>query len=101
MLGEYTQKILGKTPREVWPNLELILSGAVNISIYKDQYTTLFGDGINIYNVYNASEGFYAYQDNNTHNLLHLITDRGIWFEFICMDDYQGTNSQTISLADI
>lgn len=101
MLGEYTKKILGKTPREVRPNLELILSWAVNISIYKDQYSAVFGDDINIYNIYNASEWFYAYQDKNGDHALYLAADHGIWYEFISMDAYHGTYSQTVSLADI
>ncbi len=101
MLWEYTKKILGKTPREVWPNLELILSWAVNISIYKDQYQGIFGDNIRIYNMYNASEGFYAYQDKNEDHALFLAANHGIWYEFIPMDAYHGVYSQTVSLADI
>lgn len=101
MLGEYTKKILGKTPREAWPNLELILSWAVNISIYKDQYAAIFGEDIRVYNVYNASEWFYAYQDRNDDHALALAAHHGIWYEFIPMDAYHGVYSQTVSLADI
>lgn len=51
--------------------------------------------------MYNASEGFYAYQDKNDGHALYLAANHGIWYEFIPMDAYHGVYSQTVSLADI
>ena len=43
--------------------------------------------GFKFYEIYNASEGFFAIQDSNERNDLLLMLDYGIFYEFISIDD--------------
>lgn len=81
------RRVLEKTKkryiREVWPGIELYCHGGVGFAPYKPQFEELMGQPISYQNVYNASEGFFAFQDTlDTDNmLLHL--DNGVFYEFI------------------
>jgi hypothetical protein len=89
-------EITGKlNMKDVWPNLELYVHGGVSFTPYKDQFKKILGDGIHYMETYNASEGFFAAQDNltgcyffcnmafslnlclwkNTENLIHKQSD--------------------------
>ncbi|MEM9000270.1 MAG: GH3 auxin-responsive promoter family protein [Bacteroidota bacterium] len=74
---------------EVWENLEVYFHGGVSFAPYREQYKKLLPrQRFNYYETYNASEGFFAIQDqNNTEDLL-LMLDYGIFYEFIPMDAY-------------
>ncbi len=81
---------------EVWPNLEVYFHGGVSFEPYIDQYKHILPqDSFKYYEIYNASEGFFAIQDQNDSKDLLLMLDYGIFYEFIPMDTY-GTSSQTI-----
>ncbi len=87
---------------EVWPNLELYLHGGVNFNPYREQFKKLIPkDDFKYYEIYNASEGFFALQDQNDSLDLLLMLDYGIFYEFIPMDDYQGEDSTSIPLEQV
>ena len=87
---------------EVWPNLEVYFHGGVNFNPYREQYKKLIPKAdFKYYETYNASEGFFAIQDqNNSHELL-LMLDYGIFYEFIDMKEYKGENSNAIPLSKV
>ena len=69
---------------EVWPNLEVYFHGGVNFNPYREQYKKLIPKkNFQYYEIYNASEGFFAIQDNNGSKELLLMLDYGIYYEFI------------------
>jgi hypothetical protein len=84
------KKVLEKTGKsqikDVWPNVELYCHGGVGFAPYKRQYEELIGKPVHYQNIYNASEGFFAYQDtlDSDDMLLHL--DNGVFYEFIPFD---------------
>jgi len=81
---------------EVWPNLEVYFHGGVSFQPYKTQYQNLVpNSGFKYYEIYNASEGFFAIQDLNDSSDLLLMLDYGIFYEFIPMSTF-GTKSQKI-----
>jgi hypothetical protein len=87
---------------EVWPNLEVYFHGGVNFKPYKEQYERLIPKkNFRYYETYNASEGFFAIQDQNDSNELLLMLDYGIFYEFIPMDHFEGENSVAIPLAEV
>jgi hypothetical protein len=53
------------------------------------------------YEIYNASEGFFAIQDLNNSSDLLLMLDYGIFYEFIPMDTFGTVDQKTIRLADV
>jgi hypothetical protein len=90
--------VLEQTGKEhlfkVWENLEVYFHGGVSFSPYKDQYSRLLPrKNFNYYEIYNASEGFFAIQDRNNADDLLLMLDYGIFYEFIPMETY-GTSEQ-------
>src|SRR5580765_7618294 len=58
-------EITGKSNlSEVWPNLELYLHGGVSFIPYREHFKKLIGTDIHYLEMYNASEGFFAAQDD-------------------------------------
>lgn len=93
-------QVLNKTDKkniiEVWPNLEVYFHGGVNFMPYIEEYKKLLPKkGFKYYEIYNASEGFFAIQDKNYSEELMLMLDYGIFYEFIPMKNY-GTKKQKI-----
>jgi hypothetical protein len=87
---------------EVWPNLEVYFHGGVNFNPYREQYKKMIPKvDFKYYEIYNASEGFFALQDTNNSKELLLMLDYGIFYEFIPMTAYAGENSKTITLASV
>lgn len=87
---------------EVWPNAEVYFHGGVNFEPYKEQYKNLFPkDNFKYYEIYNASEGFFAIQDQNNSNELLLMLDYGIFYEFIPMDAFGTPNQKVIPLHEV
>ena len=87
---------------DVWPNLEVYFHGGVSFSPYIDQYKKILPQsGFKYYEIYNASEGFFAIQDKNNSSELLLMLDYGIFYEFIPMNTYGTLNQKVIPLSDV
>ncbi len=87
---------------EVWPNLEVYFHGGVNFNPYREQYEKLIPkSNFRYFETYNASEGFFAIQDDNFSNEMLLMLDYGIFYEFIPMDQYNEENSKAIPLQEV
>ncbi|MBK5212070.1 MAG: GH3 auxin-responsive promoter family protein [Flavobacteriaceae bacterium] len=87
---------------EVWPNLEVYFHGGVNFDPYIDQYNKLLPKSdFRYYEIYNASEGFFAIQDQNENKELLLMLDYGIFYEFIPMDCYETPEEKVIPLSEV
>lgn len=91
-----------KNLHEVWPNLEVYFHGGVSFTPYADQYKNILpNSGFKYYEIYNASEGFFAIQDQNDSNDLLLMLDYGIFYEFIPMDIYASSEEKAIPLSEV
>ena len=87
---------------EVWNNLEVYFHGGVSFDPYRDQYETLLPrSSFKYYEIYNASEGFFAIQDQNDSSELLLMLDYGIFYEFIPMNTYGTPNEKVIPLSQV
>lgn len=87
---------------DIWPNLEVYFHGGVSFTPYSDQYKAILPrKGFKYYEIYNASEGFFAIQDQNNSNELLLMLDYGIFYEFIPMDTYKTPNQKVIPLSEV
>ncbi|MES2410247.1 MAG: GH3 auxin-responsive promoter family protein [Bacteroidota bacterium] len=87
---------------ELWPNLEVYFHGGVSFEPYREQYKKILPhNNFKYYEIYNASEGFFAIQDLNYSNDLLLMLDYGIFYEFIPMDTFGTENQKVIRLADV
>lgn len=87
---------------DIWPNLEVYFHGGVSFLPYKEQYKNILPKkDFRYYEIYNASEGFFAIQDQNSSSELLLMLDYGIFYEFIPMDTYGTTNEKIIPLSEV
>ena len=87
---------------EVWPSLEVYFHGGVNFEPYAPQYNKLLPkEDFRFYEIYNASEGFFACQDLNDSKEMLLMLDYGIFYEFIPMDIYNTPNQKVIPLSEV
>lgn len=95
-------EITGKSNiKDVWPSLELYLHGGVSFVPYKQQFEKLIGAPINYLEMYNASEGFFAAQDDISKEGMLLMCDHGIFYEFMPVSEYEKDEPQTIQLAEV
>jgi hypothetical protein len=99
-------RILSETGKEnlfdLWPNLEVYFHGGVSFEPYREQYKKILPKAdFKYYEIYNASEGFFAIQDLNYSNDLLLMLDYGIFYEFIPMDTFGTPNQKIVRLADV
>ncbi|WP_340201831.1 GH3 auxin-responsive promoter family protein [Ascidiimonas sp. W6] len=72
-----------KNIHEIWPNLQVYTSGGVAFDPYKKSFNTLMGKPITLIDTYLASEGFIAFQKRPETDAMQLVTDNGIYFEFV------------------
>ncbi|QBZ96784.1 GH3 auxin-responsive promoter family protein [Flavobacterium sangjuense] len=87
---------------ELWPNLEVYFHGGVSFEPYREQYKKILPqNNFKYYEIYNASEGFFAIQDLNYSKDLLLMLDYGIFYEFIPMDTFGTENQKVIRLSDV
>lgn len=72
---------------DLWPNLELFMHGGINFNPYREQFKKIIpSENMNYRENYNASEGYFAYQDDPNDRSLLLVLDNGIFYEFIPLD---------------
>lgn len=87
---------------EVWPNLELFTHGGVSFAPYREQFRKLIpSDKMNYMEAYNASEGFFAIQDDPATDDMLLMLDYGIFYEFIPMDEFHKENPRTLTIGNV
>lgn len=69
---------------ELFPKLEVYMHGGVGFEPYRPQFQQYLPSKDFIYQeVYNASEGYFAVQDDYSREDLLLLLDNGMFFEFI------------------
>lgn len=72
---------------EVWPGLEVFFHGGISFEPYRHEYASLMqGANIHYLENYNASEGFFAVQNDFDDPAMLLLIDCGIFFEFAPLD---------------
>ncbi|MCK7590087.1 GH3 auxin-responsive promoter family protein [Subsaxibacter sp. CAU 1640] len=68
---------------EIWPNLNVYTSGGVAFGPYEKSFNALLGRPITVIDTYLASEGFVAFQSRPDTDAMKLVTNEGIYFEFV------------------
>ena len=91
----------GKKITEIFPNLQLIVTGGVNYEPYRDKMNELLGKPVDIVQTFPASEGFFAFQDDYTKEGLLLLTNHGIFYEFVPLEEFGKPNAKRLTLKDV
>lgn len=100
----YFEKLVekhGKKITQIFPNLQLIVTGGVNYEPYRDKMEELLGGQVDIVQTFPASEGFFAFQDDYTKEGLLLLTNHGIFYEFVPLEEYGKPDAKRLTLKDI
>ncbi|GIV38674.1 MAG: hypothetical protein KatS3mg033_0474 [Thermonema sp.] len=72
--------------QEIWQQFEVFFHGAVAFAPYRPLFERI-APGLRFMEVYNASEGFFALQDDLSRDDMLLMLDYGVFYEFIPMDE--------------
>jgi hypothetical protein len=76
------QKKTNKNICLMWPNFEVLFYGGTSIDWHQDFFKKQFKQ-IHFWQVYNASEGFFAIQWSQNSNAMALMPHYGIYYEFL------------------
>jgi hypothetical protein len=102
LLNNVLESTGNKNILDVWPNLEVYFHGGVSFLPYVDQYKSIIpSKSFKYYEIYNASEGFFAIQDRNQSDELLLMLDYGIFYEFIPMQTHGTPTELLIPLSQV
>lgn len=96
-------EITGKSNMlEIWPNFNLYFHGGVSFEPYKAQFQEFFpGDQVKYFEVFNASEGYFAVQSDKDSKDMALLLNNGIYFEFLPMEEWEKENPKAIPLSEV
>lgn len=101
-------KILARTGKqnilEVWPNFELLVHGAVNFQPYRDlfRHQVFPSASVQYQEVYNASEGFFAIQDDmGRPGEMLLMLDYGIFYEFVPIAEANQAHPKALTIEEV
>ncbi|MCU4176225.1 GH3 auxin-responsive promoter family protein [Carboxylicivirga sp. N1Y90] len=103
VLIKHVLKQTGKTNLlEIWPNLELFIHGGINFTPYRDQYKELIPTNkMNYLETYNASEGFFAIQDDLSANGMLLMLDYGVFYEFVPLNEVTNAHPHARTIDNV
>ncbi len=102
LLNKIIERCDKKYISEIWPNLEVYFHGGVSFKPYLNQYNNILNNNsMHYYEIYNASEGFFAIQHENNSNELLLMLDYGIFYEFIDMKCFETKEEKIIPLYEV
>ena len=91
----------GKKVGELFPNFNVMVQGGVNFEPYKAKLFESIGKPVDTIELFPASEGFFAFQDQRDQSGLLLNTNSGIFFEFIPLAEIHKEQPTRYSLAEV
>ncbi len=91
----------GEAIKNIFPNFNLFVYGGVNYEPYKAKFEQLIGKSVDSIELFPASEGFFAFQDDIHTKGMLLLLDSGIFYEFIPADEYHNENPTRLTLKDV
>ncbi len=96
-LIQQTQKPVG----DLFPDFSLFVYGGVNYEPYRPVFEKLIGRPVDSVELFPASEGFFAYQDQPKKPDLLLLLNNGIFYEFIEVKTFHEEDPKRYTLADV
>lgn len=87
---------------EVWPRLEVFFHGGIAFEPYREQYNSLIDPTkMNYMETYNASEGFFALQDDPTDPAMLLLMDVDVFYEFIPLSELDSDRPKAVPAWEV
>lgn len=87
---------------QVWPGLEVFFHGGISFAPYREQYNKIIDPSKMRYmETYNASEGFFALQDDPDCSAMLLLTDVDVYYEFIPISDIDSDSPRVLTAWEV
>jgi hypothetical protein len=101
MYFEKLQRKTGKPVGEWFKNFNLFIYGGVNFEPYRAKFENLLGRKVDAIELFPASEGFFAYQDQQGDPGLLLLLKSGIFYEFIPADEFYSPSPRRLTIGQV
>jgi hypothetical protein len=88
---------------QVWPNLRLFVHGGVNFAPYRSSFQRYFraDHPLDFQEVYPASEGFVAIQAEAGKPGMEMLTDNGLYYEFVPLEEWGSPSARRLSIGEV
>lgn len=87
---------------EVWPNLELFIHGGISFHPYREQYKKIIpSEKMHYMEAYNASEGFFALQNDLNDPGMLLMLDYQTFYEFMPLEELGKDKPKTYTIQEV
>ena len=100
----YFEKLIeekGQKVGDLFQNFSLFIFGGVNYEPYRSKFESLIGRKVDSIELYPASEGFFAFQDQQNEKGMLLQLDSGMFYEFIVADTFFDPSPTRLTLKDV
>ncbi|NND63417.1 MAG: hypothetical protein HKN48_09515 [Flavobacteriaceae bacterium] len=100
----YFERLIAATDKkigELFENFQLFIYGGVNYEPYKARFEKLIGRKVDSVELYPASEGFFAFQNEQKDKGLLLQLNSGIYYEFIKADTFFDENPERLPIGEV
>jgi len=91
----------GKKAKELFPDFRLIVHGGVNFAPYQAKMEETIGGKVDYLELYAASEGLIAYQNDFREEGLLLTVNSGIFYEFVPANEIFEENPTRLSIKEV
>ncbi len=87
---------------EIWPHLEVFFHGAVNFDPYRAEFEKLCpGDQMRYMEIYNASEGYFAFEHAFGRRDMMLLLSHGVFYEFLPLSELDNPLGKTYTITEV
>lgn len=90
-----------ETVADVWPNLQVFISGGVALSSYRALLEQQIGKDIDFIETYGASEGFFSFQNDLADPSMLLHLDNEVFFEFVPLDELESDAPRRLTVTEV
>lgn len=101
MYFDRIQARTGKRIKDVFPQFDLFVYGGVNFEPYRAKLFESIGKPVDSIELYPASEGFFAYQNEQNDSGMLLLLNTGIFYEFIPAEEYFSEKPTRLSIEQV
>ncbi|MBO4487999.1 MAG: GH3 auxin-responsive promoter family protein [Bacteroidaceae bacterium] len=97
------QEVTGKQDiSAIWPNLEVFFHGGVAFTPYRERYKEIVSSpNMHYMETYNASEGFFGVQNEPSDTSMLLLTNLGVFYEFIPLEEVGSENPHALPIWEV
>ncbi|GAA3946740.1 GH3 family domain-containing protein [Hymenobacter algoricola] len=94
-------QLTGKPVKDIFPHFDLFVYGGVNFAPYRAKLFETIGRPVDSIELFPASEGFLAFQDEPNNPGLLLLLDAGIFYEFIPAGQFFEPDAPRLTIGEV